>query len=136
MELRFAHLADFATADASGKLTVVGVFDIVWDNLKQRPIPFPSSHLVAAFAASVAEGSQHQLEIQFVDADEKPVMPPIRAGMVFKPFGPGYPLRAQVIIGFGPGVVRVPDLGDYHFRFLVDGHELGRTQVSALESLR
>lgn len=41
MDLRFAHLADYASADASGKLTVVGVFDFIWDNLKQRPIPFP-----------------------------------------------------------------------------------------------
>lgn len=136
MELRFAHLADFASADASGKLTVVGVFDIVLDKLKQRPIPFPLCHLVASFSASVAEGSHHQLEIQFADADEKPVNPAFRAPLTFRPFGPGYPLRAQVIVGFGPGALRVQELGDYHFRFLVDGHELGRVSVSALEPFR
>ena len=36
MELRFAHVADFATADASGKLTVVGVKAyLVRDMVKQ-----------------------------------------------------------------------------------------------------
>ena len=136
MDLRFAHLTDYASADASGKLIVVGVFDFIWDNLKQRPIPFPPCHLVASFSGSVAEGSQHQVEIQFVDADEKPVLPALRAALLFKPFGPGFPLRAQLILAFGPGVLHVPELGDYHFRFLVDGRELGQLQVSALEPLR
>ena len=32
MELRFALLADFAYADSSGKLTIVGIFDFVWSD--------------------------------------------------------------------------------------------------------
>lgn len=133
MELRFAHLADFATADSAGKLTIVGVFDIVWDQLKKRPIPFPPCYLVAAFATSLAEGTEHELEIRFVDADETPVMDSVKARLQFRPFGPGYPLRAQVLIGFGPETLRVPDLGDYDFRFHIDGAPVGDISVSVIE---
>lgn len=133
MQLRFAHLADYAAADAAGKLTIVGVFDIVWDQLKERPIPFPPCYLVAAFASSLIEGAEHDLEIRFADADETPVIDTIKAKLQLQPFGPGYPLRAQVLIGFGPGALKVPDLGDYHFRFFVDGNEIGDIPVSVLE---
>ncbi len=133
MHLRFAHLADYAAADASGKLTVVGSFDIVWDQLKKRPIPLPPCYLVASFAASLAEGSEHDLEIRLVDADESPIMESIRGKMQFRPFGPGYPLRTNVLIGFGPETLHVPELGDYHFRFLVDGELVGELPVSVLE---
>lgn len=133
MNLRFAHLADYASTDSSGKLTVVGAFDIVWDALKKRPIPFPPCYLVAAFAASLAEGTDHAIAVDLVDADETSVMPTITGQAKFRPFGPGYPLRANLILGFGPEALTVPELGDYSFRFSVDGTVVGETPVSVLE---
>jgi len=133
MELRFALLADYAAADATGKLTVVGSFDIVWDVIKQRPVPFPPCYLVAAFVASLVEGTEHDLEIKLVDADEEAVAQSITGKLKFQPFGPGYPLRSNVIIGFGPGALTVPELGDYHFQFLVDGKQHGEIPVAVLE---
>lgn len=133
MELRFAHLADYAAADASGKLTVVGIFDLVWDQLNQRPIPFPPCYLVASLAASVSEGSAHKIEIQFLDADDGPIMPSIEADVPFAASGPGNPLRAQVVLGFGPGALRVAELGDYVIRFLVDDQRVGEIPVTVRE---
>lgn len=130
MEMRFAHLADYAATDAASKLTIVGIFDLLWDQLNARPIPFPPCYLVGSFAASVSEGSDHNLRIEFADADEKPVMDPVETKLSFRPFGPGYPLRAQFSLGFAPGALKVPDLGDYHFRFIIDGDEVGRVAVS------
>lgn len=131
MELRFAHLADYAAADASGKVTIVGIFDVVWDHMGVKPIPFPPCYLVASFAASVSEGSKHDVEIRFLDADDQQVMPPIKAELSFQTSGPGNPLRAQVLLGLGPGAVRVPQAGDYVFRFYVDGQRQGEVSVSA-----
>lgn len=133
MELRYAHLADYAAADAGGKLTVVGIFDLVYDRLRERPIPFPPCYLVATLAASVAEGSVHQLRVRFADADERDVIEPLSAGLTFRPFGPGYPQKAVFIAGFGPDTLKVPHLGDYHFSFEVDGRELGRVSVTVLD---
>ncbi len=133
MQLKFAHLADYAAADAAGKLTLVGIFDIIWDQLKQRPVAFPPCYLAAGFTTSLAEGTEHDLEIRFVDADETPLMDSIKGKLKFQPFGPGYPLRANIVIGFGPDALRVPDVGDYHFRFFIDSQEVGEIPVSVLE---
>lgn len=135
MELRFAHLADYAAADSSGKVTLVGIFDLVWDRMDVRPVPFPPCYLVASFAASLAEGSSHQLEIRLVDDDEETVLPALNADLHFGASGPGNPLRAQVIMGFGPGTLRVPQPGDYAFTFLVDGVPRGRVPVSVRKPL-
>ncbi len=71
MELRFSHLADFATVDASSKPTIVGIFDRVMCQPNQSPIPFPGFHLVASFEASISEGAEHELEIAFINEDEE-----------------------------------------------------------------
>jgi hypothetical protein len=130
MELRYAHLADFASADASAKITLVGIFDLVFDRVGARPVLFPPCYLAASFAASMAEGSAHTLEITVVDADEHQVFPPIRADLPFVSSGPGNPLRAQVIMGFGPGALRVPEPGDYLITFVVDGTRLGAVPIT------
>lgn len=132
MELRFAHLADYAAGDASGKLTVVGIFDLVYDHAKVRPIVFPPCYVIASFAASIAEGSAHKLRVRFLNADEVDIVEPIETDLSFKPAGPGYPQRAVFLAGFGPETLKVPDLGDYHFAFIVDGQEVGRVPVAAL----
>jgi hypothetical protein len=133
MELRFAHLADYASADASGKITIVGIFDLVYDRLKARPIPFPPCYLAATFASSVAEGSAHRLELRFADADEKDIIDPVTADLHFRPFGPGYPQKSAFIVGFGADSLKVPHLGDYHFSFIIDGVERGRVAVTVLD---
>lgn len=132
MQLKFAHLADYAAQDSAGKLTLVGVFDIVWDRMNERPIPFPPCYLAAGITASLADGTDHDLEIRFVDADEKPLIESFRGKLKLQPFGPGFPLRANVLIGFGPSALRVPEPGDYHFRFLIDDYEVGELPVSVL----
>lgn len=125
MELRFAHLADYAAADASGKITLVGIFDVVWDQLKLRPIPFPPCYLVASLAASLSEGSAHRLEARLLDADHQKISDLFDAEVGFQTSGPGHPLRTQVIVGFGPGALRVPELGEYVIRVVVDGLSQG-----------
>jgi hypothetical protein len=132
MMLRFAHLADYAAVDVSGKLTIVGIFDLVFDQANVRPIAIPPCSLVASFDSSVAEGTTHELRIRFCDADEQDIIDPIVAQLTFRAFGPGYPQRAVFQGGFGPDTLRVQDLGDYHFTFSVGGAELGRVSVSVL----
>ena len=132
MELLFAHIADYAGVDGGGKLTIVGAFDIVWDALGQRPIPFPPFYLAAAFEASIAEGADHEIEIRLVDDDEVSHSSIIKGGLQFRAHGVGHRARAHLLIGFGPGVVTVPGLGDYYYRFKVGGVDVGEVRVSAL----
>lgn len=134
MELLFAHSADYAGVDGSGKLTIVGAFDIVWVAAEQRPIPFPPFYLVTAFEASIAEGADHNVEIRLVDDDEVEHSNIISGSLQFRAHGVGHQARANLLIGFGPAVVTVPELGDYYFRFKVGGADVGGIRVSALAS--
>lgn len=133
MRLRFAHLAEYAMTDTSGKLSVMGIFEIVYDNLKVRPIPLPPAmYVVAAFDAHVAEGSDHTLDMQLTDADGKQVLPAIKGLRVkFQTQGPGRPLRGAVVLGLGG--VPVPDLGEYGFQFFMDGKHVGETTFRVTE---
>lgn len=131
MELRFAHTADYVAADASGKLTIVGVFDIVWSQIATRPISFPPFYLVAAFEASIAEGAEHPVEIRLVDDDEE-TLSTISGTLQLRAHGMGHPTRGHVLVGFGLGAVQVPAHGDYYYRFLVNGAVIGQTRVSVL----
>ena len=132
MELLFAHVADYAGVDGSGKLTVVGAFDIVWVGSESRPITFPSCYLAMAFEASIAEGADHEIEIRLVDDDEISHGSLIKGALQFRAHGVGHRARAHLLIGFAPGVVSVPAVGDYYFRFKVGGTEVGEVRVSAL----
>ena len=132
MDLRYAHLADFASVDANGKLTIVGAFDIVWVGAPVRPIPFPPFYLVAGFEASIVEGADHEVEIQLMNEDEEPCSGLLKGPLQLRAHGVGLPSVGQAVLGFGPGVVGVPELGDYHFRFRVDGHDVGTARVSVL----
>jgi hypothetical protein len=132
MRLRFAHLADFAGPGHQGKLVVVGIFNRIYDRQKIRPIPFPPFYLVAVFEASLAEGSEHQVKVTIVNADERPTGFEMGGNLSFYTTGEGQPLHAVLLTGFGPQVVKVPELGDFAFVFEVDGTVVGRTDFSAI----
>lgn len=132
MDLRYAHLADFASVDANGKLTIVGAFDIVWDAIGVRPISFPPFYIAASFEASVIEGADHQIEIQLMNEDEEPCSGLLKGTLQLRAHGVGLPAVGHALVGFGTHAVSVPELGDYHFRFRVDGVDIGTARVSVL----
>ena len=132
MELRFSHLADFATVDASSKPTIVGIFDRVMCQPNQSPIPFPGFHLVASFEASISEGAEHELEIAFINEDEETIGPKLDGPLLFRTAGVGHKAQANAIIGFLPGAIQVPAPGDYYFRFRLNESECGRVRVSVI----
>lgn len=133
MKLKYAHLADYAGADASGKVTIVGIFDRIYDALKGRPIPFPQFHIVAVFEARVTEGTDHKVQLQFIDQKKRAILQKFDGTIRFGPTGRGLPLHAPLLLGFGPGAISVPDLGGYEFRFMIDGKDIGGLPVTVTE---
>lgn len=132
MKIRYCMLADFASNDASGKHTIVGVFDVVLDTLGARPIPLPPCYLVAALQCHVAEGSEHELEIRLRhDAGSKTgVLNAIKMHLTLQTAGPGQPMRGALNL-FIPQI-KVPDLGDYAFEFIVDGKAIDRVPFKVI----
>lgn len=131
MRLKYAHLADYASA-SGGKLTLVGVFANVIDQLKVRPIPFPQFHLVAVFEGHISEGTEHNVMVRFLNEDGQPSGIEFSGDIKFAPTGRGRPIEANLLVGFPAGLISVPDHGDYEFRFQVDGHDIGGVTVSVV----
>lgn len=68
MEIRFAHLCDYANASSDGKLSVMGIFNNI--NVAQVPAKHPRMYLAFQIDVSSAEiGRDMVVEIHCVDAD-------------------------------------------------------------------
>ena len=132
MRLTYAHIADYASVASDGKLTIVGAFDVVWRRDGMRPVPFPPFYVVAGFEASLSEGPEHSIEVALVNDDEEGTGLVLNGVLHFRASGVGHPARANIIVGFGPGAVAVPDIGDYHLRFSVGGTLVGTLRVTVL----
>ena len=127
--LSYAHLADHVTTDSRGKPIVVGIFDVVVDAANVRPIPFPPCFLIAQFAASLADGSDHRITMRLLDADSNEVTNSPEGPIRFGTTGPGHPLSAVLISRMMPGWVSVPDHGEYTLAFYVDGEPKGGLDI-------
>lgn len=68
MDVRFAHLCDYASISREGKLSVMGIFSNI--NVGELPARHPFMCLAFELELSYAEfGRKHTVEIKGVDAD-------------------------------------------------------------------
>jgi len=126
MDLDTVMLADFANADADGKLNVMGVFNII------RADGFPVRHavmyVVTIVSASMAEvGSIKKIGIKLIDEDAKLTLLDFSRDVTVeqRPSGKRYRLN---------GVLRVNDIvfpqaGTYQISVLIDGQERGTVPI-------
>lgn len=120
----FGHLTDYATVDASGKLIIAGLFEIVYAPSVEAEVVPVIFTLVARLECSIADGLQHDIRIRFLDGEEEQVGEEMPVGIIaFSPTGPGRPYAAHVMAKFGGLQIRGVD--DYRFVILVDGEPAG-----------
>ncbi len=74
MNIQVAVLCDAATDD-NGKLNLLGAFDTIYT--QQLPAVHPQCSIALRVTFGNADEGQHQLQLQFVDADGRSIMPPI-----------------------------------------------------------
>lgn len=68
MQVDFAALADYAAPDASGKLTVVGIFDEIY--AQQAPVIWPSMVLLLRFRIKRSElGESQKMVVKLMGED-------------------------------------------------------------------
>jgi hypothetical protein len=72
MEIDLAFLADAATIDASGKLSVLGIFDRI--SVSQFPAQHGRITLVLRFSAGTSEIGGHDVQIRMSDPGGKEVL--------------------------------------------------------------
>ncbi len=72
MEIDLALLADAATIDAAGKLSILGIFDRI--GVSQFPAQHGRVTLVLRFTAGTSEIGSHEVNIRMVDPDGAEVL--------------------------------------------------------------
>ncbi len=74
MNIQVAVLCDAATDD-NGKLNLLGAFDTIYT--QQLPAVHPQCSIALRVTFGNADEGQHKLQLQFVDADGRSIMPAI-----------------------------------------------------------
>jgi hypothetical protein len=122
MELDFAFLADAATVDASGKLSVLGVFDRI------RAREFPARHgrivLVMRLAAGPEDVGEHEVAIRLRSPERQEVLRVDGQVRVGVPPPSDDRIRISQVLNLD-GIV-FPRPGRFHFEIRLDGDEVAR----------
>ena len=125
MDVDFAFLCDYA--DNSGKLSAFGIgIDTIY--AATVPAVHPLLYAVIALRFSTVEVGQKRLGVRIIDADGKPMVPPLDATINVAPPSHGYTYRIQRI-ALALHRVRFPGYGDYSVSWLVDGQEVKSTPL-------
>lgn len=125
MKVEIFKLCDFAQTDSGGKLTIVGIFDVIY----AREIP--ATHGLCALAIEMRfernEDGLKKIKISFIDADEKSIMPAIETQLVVRtaPNEVHAKLQAVVLIP----QLTIPKFGEYSIELAIDGQRVTSTSV-------
>ncbi|HAC05816.1 MAG TPA: hypothetical protein EYM78_17260 [Gemmatimonadetes bacterium] len=118
MEVDLALIADAATIDSSGKLSILGIFDRI--GTSSFPAQHPHMVLVLRFIAAVNEAGKHQITIALKDPAGREVVGvdgEMQLGL--GPAGGGSGIRVPHVLHLDGLVFPVPGL--YAFDVRVDG---------------
>lgn len=128
MNLLYAFVADSAVLGADGKLTAVGVFDVI--RATDFPVVQRDMSLVAQVAGSMDEKGSHKLRVEFRES-----MATTNLAVLDMPFSMETQGATQGILRAGI-VVRmmdfpIPSAGQYEFVLFANDRFLGRVVVAA-----
>ena len=118
MEVDLTLIADAATIDSSGKLSILGIFDRI--GTSSFPAQHPHMVLVLRFIAAVNEAGKHQITIALRDPAGREVVGvdgEMQLGL--GPAGGGSGIRVPHVLHLDGLVFPVPGL--YAFDVRVDG---------------
>jgi hypothetical protein len=125
MKVEIFSLCDFATSDSGGKLTIVGVFDVIW----ARQVP--ATHGLCALALRIRfdriEEGLKKLKVSFIDSDGNPVMPAME--MQIQVQVPAYAQQANVQVVFLIPQLKLPNYGEYAIDLAVDSRQEASTPL-------
>jgi hypothetical protein len=119
VKVEILNICDFASADAGGKLNVIGIFNSI--RAKEKPVVYGLCALAIRIRFEKAEEGLKKIRIAFVDADGKPVMPIIETQIQIQ-FVPWEPTcSAQLVTLLSQ--LRFPNFGEYSINVAIDGRQ-------------
>lgn len=108
-----------AAADYQGKLCILGVFDHIW--VRQLPAVHPQCAVALRIRFAQIEEGSHEIRLNVVDPDGKPVVPPLKAPIqVRMPVGADSAVANMILNLQG---VKLEKEGPYSVDMAVDGRQ-------------
>ncbi|MFH1023207.1 MAG: hypothetical protein V1809_07435 [Planctomycetota bacterium] len=83
MDIQMAAICDAATEDQRGKLNILGAFDTIY--ARDFPVTHPHCAVAYRIRFSRLEAGVHRIKVTFVDADGRPILPPLEGEMNIHP---------------------------------------------------
>lgn len=120
MNLEVFALCDAAT-DSHGKLNILGAFDCI--RARQTPVAHPQCAVAARLRFYRGEEGTHEVRLNVVDADGKPIIPPLNAKVNIQKIAEDDSTAANLILNLHR--VRLPTMGTYSVDLFVGGQHLG-----------
>jgi len=116
MKLELLTLCDYAKAEATGKLYIIGAFDHIYAN--QAPVPAPPCAIASRLRFEASEQGPKGLAISFVDSDGVKMMPDATVQMTIQvPTGEST-AAANVVLTIPQ--LNLPRFGEYAIDLTVD----------------
>ena len=123
MKVEIFNICDFASADAGGKLNLIGVFNAI--AAREKPIIYGLCALAIRMRFEKVEEGIKRIKVAFVDADGKPIMPTIETQfqVQFQPMAST--ANAQIVSIMQQ--LRFPNFGEYSIDLAIDGRQEAST---------
>src|ERR1700722_7103309 len=125
MKVEIFSLSDFASADAGGKLNIIGVFNTIFAG--QLPAAQALCVLAIRMRFERIEAGFKKLKIAFVDADGRAVMPVIDT-QIHVQLPPDSPF-ATAHLCLTMQQIKLPNFGEYSIDLAVDGKQEASTPL-------
>jgi hypothetical protein len=119
MKTELFCLCDFASAEPTGKMNVVGIFDAIY------AMEAPAAHGLCSIAIKIrfgkAEEGLKKLRISFVDSDGNPVLPSMEMQIHVLVQAPAQSATVQVVSLIPQ--IRFSKFGEYSIDLAIDGRQ-------------
>jgi hypothetical protein len=121
MQIEIFTLCNVATKDGSGKLNILGTFNII--TAKQTPIKYPSCELAIRLRFEKSEGGSKTMKINFVGTDGKPVLPSLDETFIVRVLPDESTANVSLIVLIPQ--MKLKNFGDYSINLVIDDHLVG-----------
>lgn len=132
MQITLATLSDYASIDSQGKLSVMGLFDVL--GAAAFPVTHPQLFLCIRIQCRLIEtGSQHTFRVLLQDPDGAQLLPPIEGEFTVPPSSiPGSPYsHVQVALGAVAIVFKGP--GSHSFEIAIDNNHMTSVPLQVVQ---
>jgi hypothetical protein len=125
MKVEIFTLCDFASADAGGKLNVIGIFDTIW--ARELPATYGLCAIAIRIRFDKIEEGLKKLKLSFVDSDGNPVMPGMEMQIQVQVPPPLQQSNAQVV--FLIPQIKFSSFGEHSIDLAIDGRQEASTPL-------